>query len=96
MMSYLTTFNLLVAGLGVAFVAGVMLSTKVKDFIKGVPAELRAALSATEKAALAEVSAAKSAAIAKVTGAKVAVAPAAPAAPVVAAAAPAAPAAPVV
>lgn len=96
MMSYLTTFNLLVAGLGVAFVAGVLLSTKVKDFIKGVPAELRAALSATEKAALAEVFAAKSAAIAKVTGAKVAVAPAAPAAPVVAAAAPAAPPAPVV
>jgi hypothetical protein len=58
----------LIAGLGVAVLVGVFVAQYVKDKLKGVPAPLRAALSATESAALNELKAAQQKAIADVAG----------------------------
>jgi hypothetical protein len=93
----LTDFNTSLLIGSVSFVAGVVLSTKVTDFAKGVPGELRSALGGVEKEALAKVNAAKSEVIATITGGKVAsppVAVSAPVAPVAPVAAPAVEAAP--
>jgi uncharacterized BrkB/YihY/UPF0761 family membrane protein len=81
----------------IAFVAGVVLSTKIKDVFKGIPSDLRTALDSVEADAANAVKSAKktvvtTAVASALTSVKVA-APAAAAAPV-AAAAPAAPAAP--
>lgn len=53
--SFMTDFNLVIIGLAVAFVAGVLLSTKVKDYIKGVPAAARVAINNVEADALAKL-----------------------------------------
>jgi hypothetical protein len=83
--TFLTDFNLVLAGLAGAFVAGVLLSQKVKDYVKGVPAQARAAINNVEADALAKLKVAQADVLAKLPGAvapKVAVAPApAPAAP---------------
>lgn len=57
---------LMLAALAVAFVLGVLVSQKVKDFLSGVPSELRAVLKSTEAAALNAVAAAKAKAVADV------------------------------
>jgi hypothetical protein len=53
-----TPFVSLVVG-AVAFVAGLVLSTKVTDIFKGIPADLRATLNTVESAAVSKVAAAK-------------------------------------
>jgi hypothetical protein len=102
--SLLTDFNLVLLGLAAAFVAGVLLSQKVKDLVKGVPAQARVAINNVEADALAKLKVAQSNVLATLPGAapapKVALAPlpqgvvltpapAPAAAPVAAAAAPA-------
>jgi hypothetical protein len=67
--AFLTDFNLVVLGLVAAFGAGVVLSQKVKDYIKGVPSEARTALSNIEKNVLADVKQAQSDVIARLPGA---------------------------
>jgi hypothetical protein len=67
--AFLTDFNLVVAGLGASFVAGVVLSTKVKDYLKGVPAQARRALSNIEAKALADINRARDEVIARLPGA---------------------------
>lgn len=57
----------LAGALALAFVAGVFLSTTIKDKLKGVPSSLRSALSATESSAMAELAKAKSAVVNDVT-----------------------------
>lgn len=85
----------LLGALGVVYLAGVFTSQWVKDKIKGVPSDLRAALKTTEAASLAEVTSARDKVVAEtatlLSRGKAVVAAAAPAA----LAAPAVPAAPV-
>jgi hypothetical protein len=94
--SFMTDFNLVLAGLVAAFIAGVLLSTKVKDIIKGVPSAARVAINNVEADALAKLKNAQTNVLATLPGAppapKVALAPLplpapAPVAPVPAAAA---------
>lgn len=98
--SFLTDFNLVLIAIGAAFVSGVVFSTKVKDFVKGVPSQVRAAINNVETDALGKLKVAQAQVLATLPGAvtaKVAVAPA-PAAPAptpVAKAAPVTPVAPV-
>ena len=67
MLSFLSLDGpLMLAALAVAFILGVLVSQKVKDFLKGVPSELRAVLKSTEAAALNAISSAKSKAVADV------------------------------
>jgi small basic protein len=82
MFSFLTDFNLVIGALAVSFVSGVLLSTKVKDYIKGVPAAARAALDNVEADARAKLKAAQADVLAQLPGAVVAkvAAPATPAA----------------
>src|ERR1017187_3601466 len=97
-MTILTDFNLVVASVAVAFVLGVLFSTKIKDWVKGIPSDVRAGLTQVETAVQAKLKAAHAAAVAPAIAA-VAVPPAAPAAAVAAptvAAPPAPVAAPVV
>jgi hypothetical protein len=97
--SFLTDFNIVLIAIGASFVSGVVFSTKVKDFVKGVPSQVRSAINNVETDALGKLKVAQAQVLATLPGAvtdKVAVAPApapTPAAPV-AKAAPAAPAAP--
>ncbi len=78
--SFLTDFNLVLVGLAASFVAGVLLSTKIKDYVKGVPAAARVALNNVQADALAKIKAAQADVLAKLPGAppapKVALAPA--------------------
>jgi hypothetical protein len=95
--AFLTDFNLVVAGLGASFVAGVVLSTKVKDYLKGVPAQARKALSNIEAKALADINRARDEVIARLPGAGAIPAPKTPlpaAAPIAVAPVAVAPAAP--
>lgn len=108
MLSFFTDLQLLLLASAVAFVAGVVLSTRVKDKLIGVPAELRTALNGAQASGLSALKTAqanvKADVIAKILPgatqpkaaepAAPAPAPAAPAAPVAAEPAPAAPAAP--
>lgn len=104
--SALSTLEIALIAAALAFTAGVVMSTKIMDLVKGVPADLRTALSDAEKATLAQVKTAKADVIAKVVPAlpklpvpipvgKVALAPvvaaAVPAAPVVQVVAPVVP-----
>ena len=70
----------LAGGLALAFLAGVFLSQWIKDKISGVPADLRAALGASQTAALNEIAAAKKKVVADIasTFAKKVTAPAVP------------------
>jgi hypothetical protein len=96
----------LLGALALAFTGGVFSAQWLKDKAKGVPSELRSAISATESSALAELVKAKAAVVKDVTNlfhksaaattaaaAPVVAAPAAPVAAAPVAAAPAAPAA---
>ena len=82
--SLLTDFNLVLVALVVTFVADVLLSTKVKDLVKGVPAQARVAINNVEADALAKLKIAQADVLAKLPGAapapKVALAPVAAAA----------------
>ena len=59
-------FNIVVAAVVVAFVAGVVLSQKVKDWIAGVPASLRSELNTLETSVKAQVKTAQAAVVADV------------------------------
>jgi hypothetical protein len=78
----------LVGALGAAFIAGVFLSGKVKDWLFGVPADLRAALKSAESNLSAQIMAAQKKVVAD------AVKTLAPVMPTVVKPAPAAPPAP--
>ena len=96
MFSFLTNFNLALGGAVIAFAAGVVLSTKVKDFFKGIPAQARAALNNVEADTIAKIRGAQAQVLAQLPSAPAAKAPLAPApaqAPVAPAAKPDAPAA---
>jgi hypothetical protein len=67
--SFLTDFNLVLAGLVIAFVAGVLLSTKVKDTIKGIPSAARVAINNVEADALAKLKGAQANVLATLPGA---------------------------
>ena len=67
--SFMTDFNLVLAGLVVAFIAGVLLSTKVKDTIKGIPSAARAAINNVEADALAKLKNAQTNVLATLPGA---------------------------
>lgn len=55
--TFLSYLNVTVVVGAVSFFAGVILSQKVKDWIKGVPNEVRSKLSAAETAVLAHIKA---------------------------------------
>lgn len=59
MLDWLTGFNLLLIVGGVSFVAGVFSSQRVKDWLSGVPGEMRSALRNVEAVALARAKAAQ-------------------------------------
>jgi hypothetical protein len=90
MFSFLTDTEILLISNAVALAAGVVLSQKIKDLVKGVPSDVRSALSAAETNALAAAKQAQTEVLTKLlpAAAKPVVAPVTPAAP----AAPAAPA----
>lgn len=69
------TVAILAAAVVAAFVAGVLLSQKVKDWFSGVPSHVRADLSALESTALGRIKAAQSSVLADL---KIKVAPAVP------------------
>jgi hypothetical protein len=58
----------LIVALAAAWFGGMFASTAITDWIKGVPTPLRAALSATEASALAELEAAKAQVVKDVAG----------------------------
>ena len=96
MAKFFTDFELfLIVGVA-AFVAGVLFSTKIKDWFQGIPSDLRAAFNQVETSTVAEVKVAQTAVVAKLPGVKVKVAApvVVPVAPVVVV--PVAPATPVV
>lgn len=57
----LTSLELTCLGLFAAFVAGVVLSQKVKDWFSGVPSDVRSALKTVEASALGNLKVARSA-----------------------------------
>ena len=85
MFSFLDYLNVTVICSGAAFAAGVIFSTKILDFIKGVPSEARAVLKSAESGIVAKLADAKAAVMVDIqnklgvapTPAKIAVAPAA-------------------
>jgi len=79
MFSLLTNFNLVLGGAVIAFAAGVVLSTKVKDFFKGIPAQARAALNNVEADTIAKIRGAQAQVLAQLPSAPAAKAPLAPA-----------------
>jgi len=60
-MSFFTEFQISLIACVVSFAAGVFLSTKILDFIKGVPADARAVLKSAEGDVVAKLATAKSA-----------------------------------
>lgn len=81
MFSFLTVFEGDIA-IGIAcLVVGVLFSTKITDFFKGIPGDLRTALNGVEQTTVANVKAAQASVIAKLPM-PAAKAPAAPLAPV--------------
>lgn len=69
MFSFLTELQINLSIGCAAFIAGVVLSTKVKDYIKGIPAQARVALNNVEAKALADVRQAQATALAQIPGA---------------------------
>jgi len=59
-------FNIVVAAIVVAFIVGVLVSTKVKDWVAGVPASLRSELNTLETSVKAQVKTAQAAVVADV------------------------------
>jgi hypothetical protein len=76
-MKFLTDFNLVLAGVAVAFVLGVLFSTKIKDWFKGIPSDVRAGLNQVETAVRERLTAVHAAAVTPAIAA-VAAPPAAP------------------
>jgi hypothetical protein len=66
---YLTEFNITFIVGFIAFVTGVLTSTKIKDYIKGVPAQARIALNNVEADARAKLKVAQADVLAKLPGA---------------------------
>ena len=64
--TFLTDTELMLVASGVAFAAGVMLSQRVKDALKGVPSEVRTALDSAEAHTLTAVKQAQSEVLAKI------------------------------
>lgn len=100
MLAFITNLeiNLIVAA--VSLLAGVLFSTKIKDWFKGIPASLRSALNGVEQDTLAKVKAAQAQIVSTLPAppaadAKVALPPAVELAPAPVTAAPAAPLAPI-
>jgi hypothetical protein len=91
--TFLTDTQLILVTAAVAFVAGVVLSQRVKDSIKGVPAEARTALNGAEVNVLAAIKQAQADAVSKLLPAAAKVVPPAAPAPVTPPAPPAPPAA---
>lgn len=88
-MSFLEYFNTTIVACFATFVATLVFSQKIKDFVAGVPADLRSNLSALETSVKADVKSYQASLIAKIAPASsnkaappVAVAPVAPVAPV--------------
>ena len=52
-----TEFNLALAAVAIMFVLGVLLSTKIKDWFKGIPTDVRAGLTSVEAAVRAKLTA---------------------------------------
>jgi len=92
--SYLTEFNLVIAGLAAAYVGGVLTAQRVKDFVAGVPSGARSALKNVEADILLKLKTAEEDVLAKLPGAssKVAVPAKTPLAPIAVRAPQAAPA----
>lgn len=101
MLDFITNLEINIIVGAVALICGVAFSTKVKDWYKGIPSQLRAAISNVEGDALAKIKQAQADVLAKIAPAapapKVALKPSEqPIAPVAATPIPAAAAAPVV
>lgn len=77
MFSFLTASEFTIAACAATSIVTLVFSQKIKDWVNGVPAELRAGLTSVETKLKADVKAYQTALVAKVTAA-----PAAPAAPV--------------
>lgn len=73
--SFLTDTQILLAATAVAFIAGVVLSQRVKDKLRGVPSELRSAIASTESQTLTAMKAAQADALSKLLPAAAAVKP---------------------
>ncbi len=56
-MRFFTDFELITAGVLAAFVLGVLFSTKIKDWFKGIPTDVRAGLTGVEAAVRAKLTA---------------------------------------
>lgn len=102
MFSFLTVLEGDFVIAGVCLVLGMLFKTKITDFFKGIPADVRTALNNVEKDTLAKIKGAQATVVATLPApapAKVALAPApvaaAPATPALAPVAPLAPIAPV-
>jgi hypothetical protein len=78
---YLTEFNIAFIVGFIAYVAGVLTSTKVKDWVKGIPAQARVALNNVEADAQAKLKKAQADVLAKLPGSPVPVVEKAPLAP---------------
>jgi len=72
MLDFVTNLEINIIVGAVALIAGVLFSTKIKDWFKGIPSQLRAALNNVEADALAKVRGAQADVLAQI-------APAAPA-----------------
>lgn len=66
--NFFTTVQIVIITGAAAFIAGVFLSQKVKDWLAGVPTDLRSALKAVEGDALGRVKAAQAAVLADIAG----------------------------
>jgi hypothetical protein len=66
MSEFLAYFNVTLVSVTAAFVAGVLFSTKIKDFANGVPSDLRTALGSVESKAKADLKAASADVVAKI------------------------------
>lgn len=81
MFSFLSASEFTLAACAVTALTTLVFSTKIKDWFSGVPADLRAGLTAVETKVKADVKAYQADLIAKVTPASKVVAPVAPPAP---------------
>jgi hypothetical protein len=91
MFNMFTAFQITLVASAICFVCGVVFSQKIKDWVRGVPSDLRTALGGVETNALGAVKAAQMKVLAEIGAAVPAVKPPAPPVVVV----PAAPAAPI-
>lgn len=69
MKAFFTEFNLFLAAVAVAFVLGVVFSTKIKDWFKGIPGDVRKGLNDVENAVRAKLAVSHATAVAPVVAA---------------------------